>query len=79
VAGYVKVAAPGDDEPYLTETRALLELAHDLGAGFVRVFPGGGTEQSEAEADALAERRLGLAAEHAAALGVRILLETHDS
>ncbi|SCD86347.1 Sugar phosphate isomerase/epimerase [Streptomyces sp. TverLS-915] len=79
VAGYVKVAEPGEDEPHVTEMRALVELAHDLGAGFVRVFPGGSTEQSGAEADATAERRLGLAAEHAAGLGVRILLETHDS
>ncbi|MGE9692378.1 MULTISPECIES: sugar phosphate isomerase/epimerase family protein [unclassified Streptomyces] len=79
IAGYVKIAEPGEDEPHVTETRALVELAHDLGARFVRVFPGGGTEQSEAEADATAERRLGLAAEHAAGLGVRILLETHDS
>ncbi|OON72529.1 sugar phosphate isomerase/epimerase family protein [Streptomyces tsukubensis] len=79
VAGYVKVAAPGDDEPVLAELRALLELARDLGAPYVRVFPGGGTEQSEAEADATAERRLGLGAEYAADLGVRILLETHDS
>ncbi|EDY42261.2 sugar phosphate isomerase/epimerase family protein [Streptomyces sp. SPB074] len=79
VAGYVKVAEPGEDEPRVAETRALVELARDLGAGYVRVFPGGGTEQSAAEADATAERRLGLAAEHAAGLGVRILLETHDS
>jgi sugar phosphate isomerase/epimerase len=79
LAGYPKVAAPGDDEPVLTELRALLDLAGDLGAPFVRVFPGGTTGQSPEEADATAARRLGTAAEHAADLGVRILLETHDS
>ncbi|MFF2845653.1 sugar phosphate isomerase/epimerase family protein [Streptomyces sp. NPDC058001] len=79
IAGYVKVAAPGDDGPVLHELRSLLELARDLGTRFVRVFPGGGTEQSAEEADATAARRLGTAAEYAADLGVRILLETHDS
>ncbi|WP_105974432.1 sugar phosphate isomerase/epimerase family protein [Streptomyces geranii] len=79
LAGYVRVAAPGDDEPVLAELRALLELARDIGAPFVRVFPGGGTEQSAEEADATAARRLGTAAEYAGDIGVRILLETHDS
>ncbi|MFI2911367.1 sugar phosphate isomerase/epimerase family protein [Streptomyces sp. PDY-4] len=79
LAGYARVAAPGEDEPVLTEIRALLDLARDLGAPFVRVFPGGGTEQSPEEADATAARRLGTAAEYAADLDVRILLETHDS
>ncbi|MGW2616201.1 sugar phosphate isomerase/epimerase family protein [Streptomyces sp. NPDC001500] len=79
VAGYARVAAPGDDEPVLDEIRGLVGLARDLGAPFVRVFPGGSEEQSDADADAVAARRLGTAAEHAADLGVRILLETHDS
>ncbi|MFJ3983017.1 sugar phosphate isomerase/epimerase family protein [Streptomyces fungicidicus] len=79
LAGYARVAAPGEDEPVLTEIRALLDLARDLGAPFVRVFPGGGTGQSPEEADATAARRLGTAAEYAADLDVRILLETHDS
>jgi len=79
LAGYARVAAPGEDEPVLAQIRELLELARDLGAPFIRVFPGGGTEQSRDEADATAARRLGTAAEYAADLGVRILLETHDS
>ncbi|ATL27918.1 sugar phosphate isomerase/epimerase family protein [Streptomyces formicae] len=79
IAGYAQVAAPGDDEPVLDEIRSLVSLARDLGAPFVRVFPGGGTEQSADEADATAARRLGTAARHAADAGVRILLETHDS
>ncbi|MEU0741841.1 sugar phosphate isomerase/epimerase family protein [Streptomyces sp. NPDC006134] len=79
LAGYARVAAPGDDGPVLAEIRALLDLARDLGAPYVRVFPGGGDGQSPQEADATAARRLGTAAEHAADRGVRILLETHDS
>ncbi|MFJ4472381.1 sugar phosphate isomerase/epimerase family protein [Streptomyces sp. NPDC089424] len=79
IAGYTRVAAPGDDEPVLGELRALLDLAHDLGAPYVRVFPGGTAEQSPEEADATAARRLGTAAEYAADVGVRILVETHDS
>lgn len=78
-AGYVRVAAPGDDAPVLAEIRALLELARDLGAPYVRVFPGGTPGQSAQDADATAARRLGTAAEYAGDLGVRILLETHDS
>ncbi|MFG2159049.1 sugar phosphate isomerase/epimerase family protein [Streptomyces olivaceus] len=79
LAGYARVAAPGDDEPVLAEIRGLLDLAGDLGAPYIRVFPGGGTEQDADEADATAARRLGTAAEYAAERGVTILLETHDS
>ncbi len=79
VAGYAKVAAPGSDAPVVEEVRRLIDLAHDLGAGYVRVFPGAGDSQKPEDADAVAARRLGTAAEHAADRGVRILLETHDS
>ncbi|AYA18651.1 sugar phosphate isomerase/epimerase [Streptomyces alfalfae] len=79
VAGYARVAAPGDDGPVLDEVRSLVALARDVGAPFVRVFPGGDAGQSAEEADATAARRLGAAAGHAADAGVRILLETHDS
>ncbi|MFV0129810.1 sugar phosphate isomerase/epimerase family protein [Streptomyces sp. HMX112] len=78
VAGYARVAAAGDDEAVYEELHQLLHLAADLGAPYARVFPGGG-DQDPAEADATAARRLGVAAEVAADLGVRILLETHDS
>src|SRR4051812_6744924 len=44
VAGYARVAAPGEDGPVLDEVRALVDLARDLGAPFVRVFPGGGDD-----------------------------------
>ncbi|MGW4671967.1 sugar phosphate isomerase/epimerase family protein [Streptomyces sp. NPDC004324] len=79
LAGYTRVAAPGDDAPVVAELRGLLDLARDLSAPFVRVFPGAPAGQSAEEADATAARRLGTAAEYAADLGVRILLETHDS
>ncbi|MFJ9128837.1 sugar phosphate isomerase/epimerase family protein [Streptomyces sp. NPDC102340] len=79
VAGYARVAAPGEDGPVLDDVRALVDLARDLGARYVRVFPGGGDEQGPEEADATAARRLGVAAEYAADRGVRVLLETHDS
>ncbi|MFE1914048.1 sugar phosphate isomerase/epimerase family protein [Streptomyces anandii] len=79
VAGYTRVAAPGDDAPVLAELQELLGLAADLGAPFVRVFPGGDPDLPHEEADATAARRLGTAAEHTADLGVRVLLETHDS
>ncbi|MEU5082343.1 MULTISPECIES: sugar phosphate isomerase/epimerase family protein [Streptomyces] len=79
LAGYARVAAAGEDGPVLAEIRELVRLAHDLGAPFVRVFPGAGPDVPREEADAIAARRLGAAAEDAAALGVRILLETHDS
>ncbi|MFE3851567.1 sugar phosphate isomerase/epimerase family protein [Streptomyces griseorubiginosus] len=79
LAGYARVAAPGDDEPVVEEIHRLLDLARDLGAGFVRVFPGAASDQSPEDADATAARRLGTAAEYAGDLGVRILLETHDS
>jgi sugar phosphate isomerase/epimerase len=78
VAAYSKVAAAGDDGPVLDEIAAALRLAADLGAPHVRVFPGGGDLPS-GESDALAARRLAAAAEVAQDLGVRILLETHDS
>ncbi|GAA4919196.1 sugar phosphate isomerase/epimerase [Streptomyces coeruleoprunus] len=76
VAGYARVAEAGDDEPVYEELHQLLYLAADLGAPHVRVFPGGRPGE---QADATAARRLGVAAEVAADLGVRILLETHDS
>ncbi|KUJ69231.1 xylose isomerase [Streptomyces albus subsp. albus] len=78
VAGYVRAAEPGPDEPVLAGLRELTGLAADLGARQVRVFPGGG-EQTEAEADAAAVRRLAAAAPYAVERGVRLLLETHDS
>jgi sugar phosphate isomerase/epimerase len=78
VAAYAKVAAAGDDGPVLEETTAAVRLAADLGASYVRVFPGGG-DLPAPQADALAARRLAAAAPVAEDLGVRVLLESHDS
>ncbi|MER7463712.1 sugar phosphate isomerase/epimerase family protein [Streptomyces sp. NPDC097981] len=78
VAGYARVAASGADEPVLAELHALVRLAADLEAPYLRVFPGGGG-RPEAVADAHAVRRLAAAAPFAERHGVRILLETHDS
>ncbi|MFE6840013.1 sugar phosphate isomerase/epimerase family protein [Streptomyces sp. NPDC057705] len=78
VAGYARVAAPGADEPVLAELRALVRLAADLEAPYVRVFPGGAGLTEEA-ADAHAVRRLLASAPFAERHGVRLLLETHDS
>nr|WP_230421688.1 sugar phosphate isomerase/epimerase family protein [Catenulispora pinistramenti] len=77
VASYVKVAsgAVSDDE-CVAATLAHAELARDLGAPYVRVFPG--AEEPGAEADARAVRRLNAAAARLPE-GVAILLETHDS
>ncbi|MFE3324695.1 sugar phosphate isomerase/epimerase family protein [Streptomyces sp. NPDC059176] len=78
VAGYARVAGVGSDDAVRRELAGLLHLARDVGASNIRVFPGGADQDPKA-ADATAARRLGSAAETAADLGVRILLETHDS
>ncbi|MBK3563830.1 sugar phosphate isomerase/epimerase [Streptomyces sp. MBT62] len=78
VASYVKVAAPGPDASVLVDLREHLRLAADLDAVGVRVFPGAG-EDVGLEADLRAVRRLTAIADEAQALGVRVLLETHDS
>lgn len=71
VAGYARVAGPGD-----ARVDELVLLAHDLGARYVRVFPGGDGSPND---DGLAVRRLREVAALAAGRGVRVLLETHDS
>ena len=77
VASYVKVAAGAvSDDQCVTDALAHAELARDLGAPFVRVFPG--AEEPGAEADARAVRRLNAIAERLPE-GVAILVETHDS
>ncbi|MEU3568692.1 sugar phosphate isomerase/epimerase family protein [Kitasatospora sp. NPDC036755] len=78
LASYVGVAAPGPDGPVTDALRDHLRLAAGLGAAAVRVFPRGGDGPRPA-ADDRAVRRLAAVAEEAGALGVRILVETHDS
>ncbi|MFE9400400.1 sugar phosphate isomerase/epimerase family protein [Streptomyces sp. NPDC006530] len=72
LAGYARVADPDDD----TELGQLLTLAGDLGAGYLRVFPGGKGSRAD---DDTAVRRLASAAHLAREGNIRILLETHDS
>ncbi|MET9241976.1 sugar phosphate isomerase/epimerase [Nonomuraea sp. NPDC003709] len=71
LAGYVKVCAPGPDELAIEALLADLRLAADLGAPAVRVFPGG-------DDPAVGARRLKAVSGTASALGVRVLVETHD-
>ncbi|MGF1427199.1 sugar phosphate isomerase/epimerase family protein [Kitasatospora sp. LaBMicrA B282] len=78
VASYLGIAAPGSDGPLVSALREQLRLAADLGAAHVRVFPRGGPGPTDA-AELRAARRLAGVAEEARELGVRILLETHDS
>jgi sugar phosphate isomerase/epimerase len=77
IASYVRVAAGGADDPVLSALREHVELARDVGAGFVRVFAGAGGPGGDA--DAAAARRLAAVAPYAEEAGVRLLLETHDS
>ncbi|MGW5650533.1 sugar phosphate isomerase/epimerase family protein [Streptomyces humi] len=78
VASYIQIAAPGPDAPVLADLHEHVRLASDLGADGVRVFPGAG-EGVGPEADLRAVRRLTAVADAARALGVRVLVETHDS
>jgi sugar phosphate isomerase/epimerase len=77
VASYVRVAVDGPDDGVLADLRDHVALAHDLGAPFVRVFPG--AEVTSADVDTRAARRLAAVAPYAEERDVRLLLETHDS
>jgi sugar phosphate isomerase/epimerase len=88
LAGYAKVCAPGSDGPVVAELRALVDLAHRLGAPSVRVFPGGGAGSggggavdagAGAGGDDRAGSRIGAVLDDLRASGVRLLVETHDS
>ncbi|WP_375385752.1 sugar phosphate isomerase/epimerase family protein [uncultured Microbacterium sp.] len=90
VASYVRVAADLPDDLVLGALIAALDVAGDLGAPVVRVFPGAPThpstqdrvpelvESREKVADRAA-RRLDSVAAYAAECGVVPALETHDS
>ncbi|MGW4896923.1 sugar phosphate isomerase/epimerase family protein [Kitasatospora sp. NPDC004240] len=78
LASYIGVAAPGPDGPVVADLLAHLRLAADLGCRNLRVFPHGGPGPATA-ADARAVHRLTQVAPQAALLGVRVLVETHDS
>lgn len=83
LGSYIKVCQPGPDDLVLKDLKNALELASDVGAQAVRVFPGAGTgDSSIADVRALEARggeRLAKAAEQAEELGLQLLLETHDS
>lgn len=90
VASRVKIAADGDDDDVTAALARELQLAADLGARYVRVFPGAPVAPTTSDAvpqllaetaavDARAVRRLLRVADTAANLGVRPVIETHDS
>lgn len=90
LASYIKVAEPGNDGEVERELLSMLELASDLGAPFVRVFPGAPVEdrgylaapgllEPRETVDARAARRLSRVAAAADRLGVLPVIETHDS
>lgn len=90
VASYVRVASDAPDDLVLGALVAALDLAADLGAPVVRVFPGAPTEDSEydqvpvlrEDRDEVADRaarRLDAVAGYAEECGVLPALETHDS
>jgi len=76
VSSYVKICAPGNDDAIVDELVAHVDLAADLGAGGVRIFPGGSGEPDD---DERGSRRLRAVAGPAERRGVRLFLETHDS
>jgi sugar phosphate isomerase/epimerase len=93
VASSVRVGAAGNDEAPVDDLLAHLRLAADLGAPFLRVFPGAATRADTGRqhggrpqtvepievVDARIVRRLVAVGEQASALDVRPALETHDS
>jgi sugar phosphate isomerase/epimerase len=79
VASYVKICAPGDDQAIVDELVAHVDLAADLGAVGVRIFPGGSQPADGGDDDERGRRRLELAVGPAERRGVRVLVETHDS
>jgi sugar phosphate isomerase/epimerase len=73
VASYVEIDDPGaSDRDVLAALAEHVQLANDIGAPFVRVFPGGPS------GDGAAARRL-VAAAAEGVKGAAIALETHDS
>lgn len=78
LASYVRVGqADSTDQECVDDLLRHLELAADLGAGGIRVFPG--AVAASPEADTLMSRRMSAVAQRFADAGVGLLLETHDS
>ncbi|MFJ8862400.1 sugar phosphate isomerase/epimerase family protein [Streptomyces sp. NPDC102451] len=89
-SSYVRLGAGSDDREVTGDLERHLELAADLGARFLRVFPGAATlpgpgdrppllEDGREETDDRIVRRLASVVATAADLGVRPVLETHGS
>lgn len=78
VASYLRLLADGAS-PELSEAEAHLELAADLQAYGLRVFPGGSVDQpvDQLSDQSLLEGLLALS-DRAERKGVKILIETHD-
>jgi len=82
LASYVRVADPAaDDDAVVADGLAHGRLAADLGASYLRVFPGGPADAETARdhGDAAAVRRLLRLRDGLAGSGVVVALETHDS
>lgn len=92
LASYVKVCSPAGDDEVDADLRSAINLAADLGAANVRVFPGAGLPpclevvglaagvgEEMGAADVRGARRLVAGSGHARERGVTLLLETHDS
>lgn len=80
---YVKLCSP-DDDGIVARLRRNILLAADVGAKGVRIFPGAGTVPAMApgtigDRERLGASRLGQVIDLAEEMGVKLLLETHDS
>jgi sugar phosphate isomerase/epimerase len=83
LGSYIKVCDP-DDEEIHDKLMRTLDLASDVGAKAIRVFPGAGTgapvdESTRAGLEELGAARLARVLKIAEQAGVCLLLETHDS
>ncbi len=81
LSGYTKFASSekAELEHNIQQLRLNAELAHDLGASYVRTFigePSSGVDN--AEAIARAGESLAVAVDSIAPLGVEVIIETHD-
>lgn len=81
IASYVKLCDVAiEDDDVVEAGRAEVRLAHDLGAPWVRVFPGGTRGvPTPAAIEERATRRLAAIVSASEGLGVQVALETHDS
>ncbi|MCW3815970.1 sugar phosphate isomerase/epimerase [Micromonospora sp. DR5-3] len=81
VASYVRICDPDvDDDVVVSAGLGHARLAYDIGARYLRVFPGGRRPRPATNADdQRGARRLARIIEGCQGLGVSVALETHDS